>query len=109
MLRPHGQRAGGGLCSYGCGAAGEKVKLMNTTGPDAREYIYKAWAPPEAVWSPWVKPVLFSVMGKFPPPPLLPAASFDLSWVPAQNRGVAIVLDLLEEEGVLLGLELAKQ
>ena len=81
---------------------------MSTNGPDAREYIYKAWAPSEAVWSPWVKPVLFSVMGKFPPPPLLPAETFDLSWVPPQSRGAAIILDLPGEEGVLLGLELAK-
>jgi hypothetical protein len=77
-------------------------------GPDAREYIYNAWAPHGSVWSPWAKPVLFSVMGRYPLPPTLPSVTFDLSWVPAVNRGAALILDLPREEGVLMGLELAK-
>ena len=46
---------------------------MNGNG----EEIYKCWAPEGAVWSPWVKPVLFTQMGVAPatgvPPVVEPA------------------------------------
>ncbi|MDB6018120.1 MAG: hypothetical protein JWR19_2609 [Pedosphaera sp.] len=77
--------------------------------PNTKEVIYNTWAPPDSVWSLWVKPVLFSFMDG-PPPPFQPSAlSQDLSWLPPAEQNVALVLDLPREEGVTLGLEMARR
>jgi hypothetical protein len=74
----------------------------------SREYIYNVWAPTDGLWSRWVKPVLFACMDG-PPPPLFPTTiHYDLSWVPTVESNTALVLDLPREEGVLMGLELAR-
>jgi hypothetical protein len=77
-----------------------------------REEIYEAWAPPGAVWSPWVKPVLFAHMSeewihsRSPPPPA--EAPPDMRWVPEAREGIAMVVDLPGEQGVAMGLSLAE-
>jgi hypothetical protein len=74
--------------------------------------IYQAWAPDEAIWSRWVKPVLFAhlsatavqtadVSGMEP--------SGDLSSVPAADGATAIVVDLPGTQSVLAGLALASR
>lgn len=71
-----------------------------------KDEIYAAWAPPDSLWSPWVKPVLFSfVDAKLEIPPAR-TISFRSEWVPAPGAA-AIILDLPGEEGVLWALKLA--
>jgi hypothetical protein len=72
-----------------------------------RDEIHQIWAPPEALWSRWVKPVLFAFMdGVFEVPPAR-AASFETDWVPAAGT-TAIIVDLPGDEGVLWGIQLAQ-
>lgn len=74
--------------------------------PDKDE-IYRIWAPPQARWSRWVKPVLFAFMdGVFEVPPAR-VEPFQSDWVPAAG-GAAIVLDLPGDQGVLWGVQLAR-
>jgi hypothetical protein len=70
--------------------------------------MYLVWADPESPWSPWVKPVLFAFMGQVASPFSPFMESHDLSWLPP-NGPVAIVVDLRAEEGVILGMELARR
>lgn len=50
-----------------------------------REAIYATWAPEDARWSPWVKPVLFATLDE-ESRPLAPAATADVSWAPPARR-----------------------
>ena len=71
-----------------------------------REEIYSVWAPREGLWSRWVKPVLFSVMGEA----ALPGgagATPDVSWVPSPESNVPLVIDLPGSAGVDWGLAVA--
>lgn len=74
---------------------------------NARE-LFEAWAPPECVWSPWAKPVLFAHMERerlvAPDHPL--HADPDVSWAPPAGN-TAIVVDLPGEAGVHMGAALA--
>ncbi len=74
----------------------------------SREYIYNVWAPADGLWSRWVKPVLFAYMDGVPPTLLPTAVPYDMSWAPTVESNTAMVLDLPREEGVLMGLELAR-
>jgi hypothetical protein len=70
--------------------------------------IFDAWTPPAAIWSPWVKPVLFSQMDAFSPEANAPQETpQDVSWAADSNRAVAIVADLPGAQGVSLALHLA--
>ena len=74
-----------------------------------RQETFDAWAPPAAIWSPWVKPVLFAslpddTVGDASP---LDVARINLAWVPAPTERVALVLDLPGAEGALIGVALA--
>jgi hypothetical protein len=86
--------------------------------------VHRAWAPPEAAWTPWVKPVLFAHLDEDRMPAPLPAPP---SWIETdlvlplaegktagadephpyrrshRLRDVALVVDLPGEEGTLLG------
>lgn len=73
----------------------------------SKEEVYSIWAPPEALWSRWVKPVLFSFAGANLEKPAARSFQFDSGWVPAL-ASTAIILDLPAEEGVLWGLKLAE-
>ena len=72
------------------------------------EELFSVWAPAGAIWSPWVKPVLFAHAASFvsvdEPTPI----AFDLSWLTANRASDAIVVDLPGSEGVWLGLALAR-
>ena len=64
---------------------------------ESREAIWEAWAPPGAVWSRWVKPVLFAHMTPFvvDGDERSPA---DVTWAPQLGSKVALVVDLPCEE-----------
>jgi hypothetical protein len=72
-----------------------------------KEEIFSIWAPENSIWSRWAKPVLFahldSALSHIP----VTSAPGDVSWSPAPNEKVAVVLDLPGAEGVLIGLALA--
>jgi hypothetical protein len=71
------------------------------------EEIFEVWAPEGSPWSTWAKPVLFAHLGTpFGLPPSAEAAC-DVSWSPAADKKVAIVLDLPGEEGVWVAMALA--
>src|SRR5579883_1354046 len=78
--------------------------------PLTKEQVFNIWASPGGLWSPWVKPVLFACMnGSQPPAGELPVSTWMLDWVPVIEDNFALVLDLPREDGVLMGLELAKR
>jgi hypothetical protein len=71
-----------------------------------RDEIFRIWAPPSSVWSPWVKPVLFSHMD-----PVLPDATLetvDIAWADAADGSTAMVLDLPCASGISMGIALMK-
>ena len=72
-----------------------------------KEEIFSIWAPENSIWSRWAKPVLFahldSALSYIP----VTNAPVDVSWSPSPDEKVAIVLDLPNAEGVLIGLVLA--
>lgn len=71
-----------------------------------KEEVLKVWAPPESLWSRWVKPVLFAFADvTFEIPPAAPKHP-NVDWAP---RSSVIILDLPREDGVLYGLELARR
>lgn len=75
--------------------------------PDKDE-IFRIWAPPESVWSPWVKPVLFAFTDRIfnlSPERSVPR---NWDWVPRPSS-TAFILDLPEEEAVLCSLRLAEK
>jgi hypothetical protein len=69
------------------------------------EEIYPLWAPPQAVWSRWAKPVLFAETGL---PPLAPG----LIEIPEPgihaDQQTAVIVDLPGAESVAAGLALAR-
>ena len=74
-----------------------------------KEEVFQAWAPPEARWSPWVKPVLFATLNH-PPGAFSPGlAEWEIDWAPAMADKVALVLDLRGSDGVAAGLTLARR
>src|SRR5438034_11376896 len=73
----------------------------------SKEAIYETWAPQDALWSRWAKPVLFACSNALQPRPANLDDPVDLSWAPAPSEHVALVLDLPGNQGVLMGLALA--
>lgn len=66
---------------------------------------YKIWAPDDALWTEWAKPVLFASMpsvylGKIGVP--------KLSWISQLDYKTAIIIDLPGREGIQEGLALAR-
>jgi hypothetical protein len=72
-----------------------------------KEEVYAIWAPPESLWSRWVKPVMFSFIGGNLEKRAARSFHFQSGWVPAP-ASTAIILDLPAEEGILWGLKLAE-
>ena len=66
--------------------------------------IYPVWAPPEAVWSRWAKPVLFAEASLPPPAPPLEIAPPDLH----ADQQTMVIVDLPGAESVAAGLALAR-
>jgi hypothetical protein len=72
--------------------------------------IYQAWAPEDAIWSRWVKPVVFAHLSATVVQSAAAGASdsvLDLSWLPAADGSTALVVDLPGAQSVLVGLSLA--
>jgi hypothetical protein len=72
----------------------------------SKDEIYRIWAPPDALWSRWVKPILFSVAdGVFEAGPIH-SVHFEADWAPVTGPA-AIVLDLPRDDGVRWSVKLA--
>lgn len=73
----------------------------------SKDQIYQVWAPPQAVWSRWVKPVLFAFAdGSAEDAPSL-VIDFPAQYLPAPGTS-AMIIELPGQEGVLWGIELAR-
>lgn len=70
---------------------------------------YYAWAPPDALWSPWAKPVLFGWVddGFRPPFPPLGTAKPYARWMPQARSDTALLLDLPGAHGITRALQMA--
>ena len=75
------------------------------------EELFDAWAPADAAWSQWAKPVLFaqsptlvSVQG-----PESQAAAGDVSWLPAASGQRALVVELPGARAASLAVALAER
>lgn len=69
---------------------------------------YRIWAPDDALWSLWAKPVLFARAPQAQSAPValsIPAAK----WAPHPDARAALLIDLPGESGVLEGLALARR
>ncbi len=73
----------------------------------SKDEIYRVWAPPEALWSRWVKPILFSFVDGVFEGRAARSVRFERDWIPSAGSA-AIVLDLPEDDGVLWSIELAR-
>jgi hypothetical protein len=71
-----------------------------------QEAIFEIWAPDSAVWSPWVKPVLFAHLDGLPSE-TPGGGAVAAAWAPAPESGTALILDLPGAEGIGQGLALA--
>jgi hypothetical protein len=73
------------------------------------EGVFSIWAPDDARWSRWVKPVLFAHLDSAQLLAQVPVEELpvELSWSPAIEECTAIVVDLPGAEGVRVGLKLA--
>lgn len=67
--------------------------------------MYKIWAPDDALWAQWVKPVLFM---KEPYINNLEMNIPDIEWITDYDLNTMIIIDLPAENGVFEGLALAK-
>lgn len=71
---------------------------------------YFIWAPPDAVWSPWAKPVLFAELPEVPagfPLGIVPLTECQVPWLSVFARRTAVVIDLPGELAITRGLQLA--
>lgn len=73
---------------------------------NSKELIYDAWAPAASPWSPWAKPVLFTVLpvspdGADPLPPV------PVGWAPPADGSTALVVNLPGSAGVSAAVALA--
>jgi hypothetical protein len=68
--------------------------------------VLEIWAPQEATWSRWVKPVLFTFMN---PEPLNEAGGATRDWEAPMDPHTAVFADLPGAEGVEAGLALASK
>lgn len=67
---------------------------------------FKVWAPAQALWSAWAKPVLF--MGKYPHKnQQLPQIS-PPDWIASASRDTVAIVDLAGQESLMEGLRLAQ-
>jgi hypothetical protein len=75
------------------------------------EEVFDVWAPRDARWSPWAKPVLFAHLAsqRIDPaaPPATPVLSYDVAALPRADGTTGVVVDLPGAEGVAVGVLLA--
>lgn len=67
---------------------------------------YRIWAPDDALWTGWAKPVLFSREPRQHTTLLNEAAA---EWAQTSDKSTALIVDLPGESSVLEGIALAKQ
>jgi len=72
-----------------------------------KEDIYKIWAPAEALWAPWVKPVLFSFMNRTFTKSSAINIPVDANWIPIPKE-TALLIDLPGQEAVDWGIQVAR-
>ncbi len=73
-----------------------------------KQDIFDAWAPAASIWSPWVKPVLFSQLDTLAvDSPQQPQTMFDLDWVKDLGQEFALVIDLPGAKVVQWAISLA--
>jgi hypothetical protein len=73
-----------------------------------KQAIFDAWAPPSAIWSQWVKPVLFSqIVSMARDHVVAPELPVDVRWAVDSDHATAIVVDLPGAQAINLGLSLA--
>lgn len=74
---------------------------------------YDVWAPADAIWSPWVKPVLFAHMRGNPLSPFFAdekaSAEEITNWIKPADGTEALVLDVAGKVAIAAGLELARK
>jgi hypothetical protein len=76
---------------------------------DDGQAVYDAWAPPEVVWSDWVRPVLFAQMPSGSPSDWSPPREeVNLSWLDTRNGETAVVVELPGETAIDVGLAFAE-
>jgi hypothetical protein len=79
------------------------------------EELFYRWAPPDSVWAPWQKPVLFTQIPglAFEAAANAPAGGgvalppADAAWAPAPTQRTALVIDLPADEPLMQGVALA--
>ena len=73
------------------------------------EELFDAWAPADAVWSQWAKPVLFAQSPQLmsATPPELPRADADFTWIPGASGQRALVVDLPGARAAAMAVALA--
>ncbi|HKQ61376.1 MAG TPA: hypothetical protein VJS92_08780 [Candidatus Polarisedimenticolaceae bacterium] len=75
-----------------------------------REAIFASWAPEDALWSPWAKPVLFTqlteadVAASEKKVEVLPV----FTWLPLAASGTALILDLPGSKSLDVGMTVAR-
>ena len=74
-----------------------------------QERVFDTWAPADAAWSQWVKPVLFAHVMDRAPSFEVQAQEIDASWSPPADGQTAIVVDLPGPRSVWMGLALARR
>jgi hypothetical protein len=72
-----------------------------------KDHIYQVWAPPRAIWSRWVKPVLFAFADSILKEHPYRNPGFNPQHLPAPGA-TAIIVELSGQEGVLWGIQSAR-
>jgi hypothetical protein len=70
--------------------------------------IYETWAPPDGLWSPWAKPVLFAHLRESGTRPPVEIPEVRVEWKPASTHRPALVVDLPGLESIGLALDLLR-
>lgn len=75
-----------------------------------KQHLYEQWAPPEAPWSPWAKPVLFATLTvEQEAAEMVDSVREDeVSWLSAAGDDLALVVDLPGRSSVHWGLAAAR-
>jgi hypothetical protein len=75
--------------------------------------FYDVWAPSSAVWSPWVKPVLFAYLGNNQVSPYFEGDKIDpeqiVNWLRPADGTEALVLDVPGKLAIAAGVELVRK
>lgn len=74
------------------------------------EELFDAWAPADAVWSPWAKPVLFAQSPTLASATVDgPRAAADVRWIPPASGQRALIVELPGAQAAAMAVALAAQ